>query len=188
MKGRSPIVVGLVVALGLALFAFIVVLPRGGALEQRRARLAEVQAELTSLEADVAELQALEAQGIATDGLEEARTSIPSTAQLSEFFGSLREAAATSEVALVSIGPGTATLAPAGSLSSIPVSISVEGEYFALARFLFELEHLERLVRISGVSVASGAGVLSMQVSAEIYTTDGSVGPGSDPGPGTEIG
>ena len=67
--------------------------------------------------------------------------------------------------------------------------MTAEGAYFDLARFVFELEHLDRLSRVSGISVSpTGQKGLTLSVTAEVYTTDQSTGPGSVPDPGVEVG
>lgn len=188
MTGRSPLVTALAVAVGLFAVAFFVVLPRGSALEERRARVLQLETELARVEADVAELQSLRDQGLATAGIDEARALIPATAELPELLRLLQEGAAAAGVALTSITPGTPVAAPTGSLSAIPVVLSAQGGYFDLARFVFELEHLPRLMKVLGVSVSDSEGLLSIQVTSEVYTTDTSVGPGSDPTAGSEVG
>lgn len=188
MTSRSPFVTALIVAVGLLAVAFLIVLPRGRALEERRARVTELETELAQVEADVAELEALREQGIATDGIDEARALIPATADLPELLRLIQDAAGAAGVTLTAITPGTPTTASVGSLSSIPIVLSAQGKYFDLARFVFELEHLQRLMKVLGVSVSDAEGALSIQITTEVYTTDTSVGPGSDPGGGSEVG
>ena len=78
----------------------------------------------------------------------------------------------------------------ATGVTAIPITMSLTGTYFALDEYLFQLETLPRAAKVISVTLApagTGAttvsGTLTMQVTMELYTTDISAGPGSDPGP-----
>lgn len=187
---RNPLVAGAATLLGLALFAFLVVLPRGAEVGEVQAQIDDAEATLTELQASLAELQAFQASGNATSDLAEIRSLLPPTADLAELLRLLQSAADASGVTLQSVTPGIPTPASAGSASTIPLGISATGEYFALARFAFAVENLPRLARVNAISIASdGEGKsLALQLTAEVYTTDLSAGPGSDPAGGAEVG
>ena len=187
---RNPLVLGIAVVLGLLLFFLFVVAPRGTEVQTVRDELDAAQQELASLQADVAALEAAQNSGTATADLDEIRAALPTTPELPNLFAALQAAATAANVGLSSIAPGVPSASAAGSASVIPLSLTVSGEYFALARFLHELETLPRITRVSAISISGGGetGALSMQVSAEVYTTDLNAGPGSDPAPGPEVG
>lgn len=186
---RNPIVVGLAIILGLGLFMLFVVLPRGAEATSIKEQIASEQDRLAAAQADVAALKAAQQQGTAAEDLAGIRKAIPSTPDLPNLLAALEAAAADAGVGLGGVSPGIPTASAAGSASVIPLSISVSGDYFALARFIFDLENQERLAKINSISISGGAdGPLAMQVAAEVYTTDLSAGPGSDPAPGPEVG
>ena len=71
------------------------------------------------------------------------------------------------------------------SISVLPMSLTVDGSYFAIDEYLFRLETLPRISKVATVGLALGsAGYpdLSMTISVSFYTTDASSGPGSAPG------
>jgi Tfp pilus assembly protein PilO len=187
---RNPLVVGLIAATALLLFAFVIVFPQGGRVEQAERDLVAAEEELSGLQDEVSALEAFAASGAGPASLAAIQEQLPTQSDLPELFETLREAARVAEVELAGISPGVPVVAPSGSASIIPLGITVEGSYFSLASFLFELEHLDRLARVNGVSITpqSDGGRLSMQLSAEVYTTDTNAGPGTDPAPGEDLG
>lgn len=187
---RNPLVTGIAIALGLLLFAIVVVLPRSAEVDAVGAEISTAKDDLASIQADIAVLNEAKEEGSAAADLRAIRMALPPTPELPELLRALRDAASESNVGLSSISPGNPASSSAGSASVIPLSITVSGDYFSLARFLFRLETQARLTRVTAVS-ASGdgtGGALSMQITAEVYTTDLSAGPGSDPAPGAEVG
>lgn len=187
---RSPLVTGIAVVLGLLLFTVLVVVPRSDEVDAVGAQIATAKDDLAAIQADVAVLREAKDEGSVAADLRAVRAALPPTPELPELLRALRDAASGSDVGLSSILPGNPTPSSAGSASVIPLSMTVSGEYFSLARFLFLLETQARLTRVTAVSMSGDgtSGALSMQVTAEVYTTDLSAGPGSDPAPGTELG
>lgn len=187
---RNPLVFGIAVILGLLLFALFVVAPRGGEVDAIRDEIDAAQQQLASLQSDVAALEAAQEAGTASADLGSIRKALPTTPELPELFAALQAAASTANVGLSAIAPGVPSASAAGSASVIPLSLTVSGDYFALARFLYELETQPRITRVSAVAISGGGdtGALAMQVTAEVYTTDLNAGPGSDPAPGAEVG
>lgn len=185
---RNPVLAAAIVALGLLVFAFTVVVPRGREVGEVEAQVAAEDARVADLRTQLAVLEATPPTDVAA-AVSAVREQVPSTAALPDLLRSLTGAAerAGVEFSGVTMTPGGP--APSASVSTIPLAITVNGGYFELARFLFELEHLDRLNRVSGISLSgAGEGGLSMSVTAEVYTTDTSFGPGADPAPGVEVG
>lgn len=187
---RNPLVVGVIAAVALLVLSVAIVLPQGGRVERAEGELAAAQVELSGLQDEVSALEAFAASGVGAASLAEIQEELPTESNLPELFETLREAARVSGVELSGISPGLPAVAPSGAASVIPLGITVEGTYFTLASFLWELEHLDRLARVNGMSITpqSDGGRLSMQLSAEVYTTDTNAGPGTDPAPGAELG
>lgn len=185
---RNPLIVGLVAAIGLLVLTVALVLPQGTRVEAAQVEVEAADAELVALQAELSALEALAESGELVQQLAAARVQIPATVDLEALLADLEGAALRSGVTLNSITPGVPTVSSAGSLSALSLNLSVTGPYFALAEFIFELEHLDRLTRIDTMSVAGSGGDLSLQVGAVVYTTDLNAGPGSDPAPGLEVG
>lgn len=185
---RNPLAAGAVVALALAAFAFLVVFPRGREVARIDARIAKAETRVAELESQLVVLQGVDAAELAAQ-ISAIREELPATAALPELLQSLTAAAVRADVTLGGLSVGGVTTSTAASVSVIPVTMTAEGAYFDLARFVFELEHLDRLCRVSGISIApTGERGLTLSLSAEFYTTDPSAGPGSAPEPGPEVG
>lgn len=184
---RSPLLAAAAVALGVLVFAFTIVVPRGREVAAVEARVADEDARVVELRTQLAILEATPSTDVAA-ALASVRAQVPSTAALSDLIRLLSGAAVRSGVGLLSVTLTPGGQATSASVSTIPLAITVAGGYFDLARFLFELEHLDRLTRVSAFSLSDGGEELSMSVTAEVYTTDASFGPGADPAPGAEVG
>ena len=188
MKRRNPLAVGAIIVVALAILAFVVVLPRGREVARIETQITEAEAKVGELNAQLATLRGVNAASLAAE-IALIRSQIPSTAALPDLLALLTAAAERAGVTLGGISIGGASTSTAASVSVIPVSLTADGGYFALARFVFELEHLDRLSRVSGISIApTGERGLTLSLTAEVYTTDPSTGPGSAPEPGLEVG
>lgn len=187
---RNPLAVAALVVLGLLAFTFFVVRPKGDEARAMRQEIETAETELTALRADVAALAAAADNGAATQDLAAIRRTIPSQPDLPVLLRGFREIAASSGVTMSSVSPGVPIASPTGSASVIALTITVSGSYFDLARFIHELETQERLTKVTAFSISGSetGSDLVMQLSAEVYTTDLSTGPGSDPAPGAEVG
>jgi Tfp pilus assembly protein PilO len=77
---------------------------------------------------------------------------------------------------------------PAG-VSVIPTVITVNGSYFAVDEYLFRLESLPRISKVTQIGLVpgpTGYPQLALTLTVNFYTTDVSAGPGSEPGPQTD--
>jgi Tfp pilus assembly protein PilO len=80
-------------------------------------------------------------------------------------------------------GTGLTSL-PEG-ISVLPMSITVEGTYFAVDEYLFRLESLPRISKVTTITLGLGGlgyPQLSLAFTVNFYTTDVSAGPGSQQG------
>lgn len=184
---RNPILAAVAVALGLAVFAFGIVLPKGREVGEVEAKVATEDARVAELRTQLAVLEATPPTDVAR-AVSAVRAQVPSTADLPALIRSLTGAAERSGVDFSGFTVTPGGPAPSASVSTIPLAITVSGGYFELARFLFELEHLERLAYVRTISVSPGDGGLVLSLAVDVYTTDTSAGPGSDPAPGPEVG
>jgi Tfp pilus assembly protein PilO len=189
---RGPIVVGAGVAAFVVLLVFFLVLPKMSQVSESQDALVAAEAEQGSLESQLqaleqAELEAPEARQV----IEEVDRQLPPTADLPGLILLLNNAATRASVTLLTITPATPTPDPATGLSTISVSISAQGSYFAVTEFLFNIETLPRAAKVLNISLAPGASdstfstvtTLSATGTMVLYTQDASAGPGSNPGP-----
>lgn len=185
---RSPVLAGGAVLVALAVFAFGVVFPRGREVDEIRGRVAEADHALAQREAELSALESVDATVVERD-LILLRTQIPSTAAFPELLRAIDRAAASAGVTVVSFGVGSATASGSASVSVLPLTMSIQGDYFSIARFLFELEHLERLTSVRSISLTPGGDRgLTASIAVEVYSTDTSIGPGTGSETGPEVG
>lgn len=185
---RNPLVFGSSVILTAAILVFGFLLPRGREIDALRASIETEQADLGELSLRLAELETADPVALGELAMRY-RGLVPGSVDLSAFLAMLDRLSAENGVVVSTVSLGAPLAASTGGVSAIGLNISVSGEYFPLAEFLFDLEHASRLVRASAISLSSGSsGGIQMSLSAEIYTTDPSAGPGSDPAVGPEVG
>jgi Tfp pilus assembly protein PilO len=183
------IVAGAGMAILALLLVVFLVLPKMGQvteaeqeLEDTRARQAVLQAQLNALEQARDEAPENEAAIREVDG------KVPPTADLPGLILFLRNAATVSGVQVLSLTPGTPAPAAEAAFSSISVSASGEGTYFALVRYLHEIETLPRAATVQSVGLSPSEGSrLAFTATITLYTSDVSSGPGSEPGPTEQL-
>ena len=90
-----------------------------------------------------------------------------------------------------SASPAAAPVAPAygptlpESISVLPMSITVTGTYFAVDEYLFRIESMPRISKVSQLTLSGGTTgypQLQLTFTVNFYTTDSSAGPGAEPG------
>ena len=65
------------------------------------------------------------------------------------------------------------------------MTITINGDFFAVDQYLFRLEVLPRISKVLSISLAPGPDrlpELSLSIQADFFTTDTSAGPGTVPG------
>ena len=186
MQGRRRVIVAGVGAgiLALLLVLFLV-LPKMAEVTEARQELEDTQAQQQTLSVQLNALRQArdeapenEAAIRVVDGM------VPPTADLPGVLRLLRNAAAVSGVLVLSLTPNTPTTAEAGGFSSIAVSASGEGSYFALVNYLNEIETLPRAATVQSIDLSpKESSILTFAATITLYTSDVSSGPGSEPGP-----
>ena len=184
---RKPLVAGG----GFALLAVIVlvalVMPKMSAAKAQQKLLDSAQQQGQQLSVQVAQLEQVKRDAATTRrqlaGLDD---QIPTTVRLPQLIRQIRKVADKAAVDFVQISPGVPAPATTASYSTIPTQISATGSYFAVTEFLYRLETLPRAVKVTTLTLGPGPDglpQLQLQLSTEMYTTDTSAGPGSQPGP-----
>jgi Tfp pilus assembly protein PilO len=207
MRQRGPLIAVAAGVLAVVVMLVFLITPRLSKINTTQADLTEAQQEQVTLEAQLAQLKGTEAQA------KEIRTqlalldaAVPGSANLPDLIRMLNDVADQSAVDFLSLAPGSPTAVPGGEgstggtappigevgvgtlpegISVIPMSITVDGSYFAIAEYLFRLETLPRISKVStlGLSVGSaGYPSLSVTLTVSFYTTDVDSGPGSQTG------
>ncbi|MGZ5318982.1 MAG: type 4a pilus biogenesis protein PilO [Actinomycetota bacterium] len=188
---RGPIVAGAGAAVLVLLLVFFLVLPKMSQVTEAQDTLASAESEQTSLESQLQALQQAEIEAPeARKTIEDVDRKIPLIADLPGMILQLNGAATQASVSLLTITPATPVADPTTGLSSINVSVTAEGSYFAITEFLFNIETLPRVAKVLTLSLAPGAvdafstvPTLSATGTMVLYTQDTSAGPGSAPGP-----
>jgi Tfp pilus assembly protein PilO len=186
LKGNQPVLVAVGLAVLAALVLLVMVMPKGAALKKQQQALETAQQMGQQLTTQVAELRDAKQQAATVENeLRNLRRAIPNSAALPGLITQVQHIADAAAVDFVQVSPGT-PLTSSGNYSTVPTQIMTNGSYSAVTEFLYELENLPRDVKVTSINVGAGPlGLpqLSLNLTAEVYTTDTSSGPGSQPGP-----
>lgn len=186
MQGRRAIVVAgagaIVVALLLILF---LVLPKMSQVTEAQQELEDAKAQQQTLSVQLNALRQARDEAPQNEAtIREIEREVPPTADLPSVILLLRNAAAVSGVQVMSLTPAAPVPAVAGGFSEISVSASGECSYFALVKYLHEMETLPRAATVESVDLNPVEGTtLAFAATITLYTSDVSSGPGSEPGP-----
>jgi len=186
MQGRRAVIVaGAGAAILALLLVFFLVLPKMNEVTQAREELEDTRAQQQTLSAQLNALEQARDEAPRNEAaIREVEGKVPPTADLPGAILFLRNAAAVSGVSVLSLTPAPPTAAVAGSFSSLAVSASGQGSYFALVKYLHEIETLPRAATVESVDLSPTEGsALSFAATITLYTSDISSGPGSEPGP-----
>ncbi len=194
MKERGPLIAGLVGAALILIVLVGLVLPKASAVRSKQREVETAQQQQADLTASLEQLKAA-AKDAPKDRkkLAKLQAQVPPTADLPGLVRLLNNAASQSGVDFISIQPGQPGQVAGQDLSSIPVSISVNGSFFAIDEYLTRLETLPRVATVGTVNITSNpdqaaGSQLSVILSTQFFTTDTSAGPGSVPGPSETTG
>ncbi|MET1012660.1 MAG: type 4a pilus biogenesis protein PilO [Actinomycetota bacterium] len=186
MQGRRAIiVVGAGAAILALILIFFLVLPKMGQVTEAEQELEDTTAEQQVLQARLNALeQARDEAPLNEATIRRIDQQVPPTADLSAVILFLRNAASVAGLQVVSLTPATPVADPSGGFSIISVSASGEGSYFAMVKYLHEIETLPRAATVEAINLTPIEGsTLSFTATITFYTSDLSAGPGSEPGP-----
>ena len=186
MQGRRAVIVAGAGAaiLGLLLVLFLV-LPKMAEVTKAEGELQDAKAEQQTLSVQLNALKQARDEAPQNEAtIREIEGKVPPTANLPGLILFLRNAATVSGVQVMSLTPAVPVPEPSGAFSSISVSASGQGSYFALVKYLHEMETLPRAATVESIDLSPLEGtVLSFAATITLYTSDVSSGPGSEPGP-----
>lgn len=186
MQGRRAIIVaGAGAAILALLLIFFLVLPKMSEVTEAEKELDDTTAEQAVLQGRLNALQQARDEAPENQAtIRQIEGLVPPTAELSAVILLLRNAASVAGVQVVSLTPATPAASTTGGFSTISVSASGECSYFAMVKYLHEIETLPRAATVEAVSLSPIEGTqLSFTATITLYTSDVSAGPGSEPGP-----
>lgn len=169
--------------LGLLVLVFAFFVPKGSEASRLRGEVAAARYQLEGLSSELTSLREEDPVALA-ERLKAVSAAVPSSPEIPALMETMRGAAQAGETRLLTLNWGVPTPLGTGNVAQMSISMSVSGSYFRLARYLFVLEHLDRLTRVDSVSVAAsgeGGGELSMAVTGQVFTTALIAGPGAPP-------
>ena len=183
---RKPAIIAGLVGLGLILVMVVgLISPKASQVRKKQKEVQAAQQQEGTLRTQLEQLQAA-AKDAPKDRrrLSVLQRQIPPVADLPGIIRMLNNTSDKSAVDFMTLTPGQPT--SLGQISVIPVQITVEGGFFAVDQYLYLLEHLPRVSKVTTLAVTPGANglhTLQLQLAANFFTTDTSAGPGSAPGP-----
>ena len=186
MQGRRAIiVVGAGAAILALILIFFLVLPKMSQVTEAEQELEDTTAEQQVLQARLNALeQARDEAPLNEATIRRIEQQVPPTADLSAVILFLRNAASVAGVQVISLTPATPVVSTTGGFSTISVSASGQCSYFAMVKYLHEIETLPRAATVDAVTLSPVEGsTLSFTATITLYTSDLSAGPGSEPGP-----
>jgi Tfp pilus assembly protein PilO len=186
MQGRRGVIIAGAGAAVLALLVGVfLVLPKMAEVTTAEGELQDAKAEQQTLSVQLNALKQARDEAPQNEAtIREIEGKVPPTANLPSVILFLRNSASVAGVQVLSLTPATPVPEPSGGFSSISVSASGQGSYFALVKYLHELETLPRAATVESIDLSPSEGtVLSFAATITLYTSDVSSGPGSEPGP-----
>jgi Tfp pilus assembly protein PilO len=186
MQGRRAVIVaGAAAAIPALLLVLFLVLPKMAEVTTAEGELQDAKAEQQTLSVQLNALKQARDEAPQNEAtIREIEGKVPPTANLPSVILFLRNSASVAGVQVLSLTPATPVPEPSGGFSSISVSASGQGSYFALVKYLHELETLPRAATVESIDLSPSEGtVLSFAATITLYTSDVSSGPGSEPGP-----
>ena len=186
MQGRRAVIVaGAGAAILALLLVLFLVLPKMAEVTTAENELQDAKAEQQTLSVQLNALKQARDEAPQNEAtIRDIEGRVPPTANLPRVILFLRNSATVAGVQVLSLTPATPVPEPSGGFSSIAVSASGQGSYFALVKYLHELETLPRAATVESIDLSPSEGtVLSFAATITLYTSDVSSGPGSEPGP-----
>jgi Tfp pilus assembly protein PilO len=185
LKGRAPLLAAVGGAVMILILLVGLIFPAAAHVRTRLEQVGVAKQQQSQLRLQLEQLQAdAKASKKTKAQLKRLETEVPATADLPGIIRLLNTTAGRAAIDFMAITPGQPLVSADGLHSTVPATITVSGDYFALDEFLFKMEGLPRVSKVIGFQLSQGQkpGALALQLAAEFYTTDASAGPGSSPG------
>jgi Tfp pilus assembly protein PilO len=184
---RKPALIAALIGMAVVVLMVIVLIaPKASQVRSTNKKVDDAVAQEQVLRSELQQRQA-EAKAAPQDRkrLKDLQSQIPPTSDLPGLIRLLNDTAEKSGVDFATLAPGTP--APTGSVTVIPIQITIKGTFFAVDQYLYLLETLPRISKVITLSVTPGTDLgpppeLQVALTANFFTTDQSAGPGSIPG------
>ena len=154
-RDRNILLLGLLVILLLVVgYYFLILRPLLNTLDERAQERDDKQAQLASLQQEVAELEAVRRNAPETERqLLELSKRIPTQPEIPSLVVQVEEIATASGVTQLSIVPAGVEPPPGGGdFSVVPVTMSFQGTYEQMQDFLLRTRNLARLITVRSVT------------------------------------
>ena len=154
-RDRNILLLGLLVILLLVVGYYLLILrPLLSTLDERAQERDDKQAQLASLQQEVAELEAVRREAPETERqLLELSKRIPTQPEIPSLVVQVEEIADLSGVTQLSIVPGDVEAPPGGGdFSVVPVTMGFQGTYEQMQDFLLRTRNLARLITVRSVT------------------------------------
>lgn len=187
---RTPLMVGGIGALLVLVLVVALILPKAGQIRTRQGDLSKAKGDENGLLVQLDELRGAAHEAKKNEAaLKKLQTEVPEVSDLPGLIRQINGAADDAAVNFMSIAPAQPALVTDGKSSAISTDVRVMGTFFSVDEFLFRLETIPRVSRVTDLSMTSGEdGLIDVSFTALFFTTDLAAGPGSDPGPSTSSG
>jgi Tfp pilus assembly protein PilO len=151
---------------------FFLISPRNGDINDAQDQLEAARTQETAIRAQLAQLQEIQDDELLyVDALEELESLVPDEALLDRFIEDLEALADATGVDLQTLSSAPPEQVPESALRVVRISVQLEGRFFDVLGFLFELNDMERLVRVDGLAMTSStdeAGITSLSVNLDM--------------------
>jgi Tfp pilus assembly protein PilO len=188
---KKPALIAALVGVGLVLVMMLgLIAPKASQVKSKEKDIDEAAQKQTTLQLQLDQLTAW-ALDAPKDRkrLAKLETQIPPQADLPGLIRLLNNTADKSAVDFAAIAPGSPSLA--GEISAIPIQVTIKGTFFAVDQYLYLLENLARVSKVTNLTVTPldatvSPPTLQVALTANFYTTDPSSGPGAVPTTGQQ--
>lgn len=174
---RRGLLLGVLVALLLIVgWWFLLISPRNASIADAEDELQIAQEQEQRLRVQLNQLTEIDANAVLySEAITRMSTLIPEQPLLDEFIEQIDALAARTGVDLVTLSPAVPTPDPESDLRVISASVEIHGGFFDVLGFLFGLNDMERLVKVTSIAVTSsssesGATELTVSLQLEAYT------------------
>jgi Tfp pilus assembly protein PilO len=174
---RRGLLLGLLVAVLLIVgWWFLLISPRNASIADAQDELEIAQEQEQRLRVQLNQLSEIDANAVLyADAITRMQALIPERPLLDEFIEQIDALAAGTGVALVTLSPAVPTPDSESELRVISASVEIHGGFFDVLGFLFGLNDMERLVKVTSIAVTSssteaGATELTVSLQLEAYT------------------
>lgn len=160
-----------------AAFYFLVYSPKSVEIDDAELQLQTLQTEEAQLRARVQSLRRIEARLVEyRDAVNQMAASVPSDPDMDVLIIELNQLAVDSGVTWNSGSWSVPAEPDPTGLRSVPLAISVEGQYFEILGYLYGISEMDRLIVVDSLSFAprledDGFNVITVSISAVTFTT-----------------